>query len=148
MSNPLRTLLVGQHFHPPAKIVLACLTAGTAVRLEPDPQNPYDSEAIKVILAFDQIDRAGIAELRDREEELIGFGSSYETLTDGGPAAEMQLGHVAASTGKPLAKAKERLPNLGLVGTKELASRVPCPGRLMWVGEDICVEVGGESGKE
>ncbi len=41
--------LVGAHFRPPAKQILAHLPGGTPLILWPEPTNPYDHKAIKVL---------------------------------------------------------------------------------------------------
>lgn len=40
--------LVGMHFRPPAKAILAVLPVGCPLWLEPEPENPYDANALKV----------------------------------------------------------------------------------------------------
>jgi hypothetical protein len=142
MSNELTTMLVGQHFNPPATVILKCLRNGTKVQLVPEPTNPYDEGAIEVRLVPGQIDRG---RLESFAEDLAGHGSSFEEI-DVLDTAEwrsegewLRLGHVAANGGKPFAKAKTR--HVGLVGTKELAGVVPCEGRLEWVGEDVMIKV-------
>lgn len=99
MSKTLVSLLVGMHFKPPAKQVLAHLPAGAALRLEGEPENPYDPEALKVLVAFEAVPEAQLAGL---EESLEGTGFTTQDLADLG---EIWLGYVAASGGKPLAKA-------------------------------------------
>ena len=49
-SNSLTLPLVGAHFRPPAKQVLAALPAGAELILEPEPDNPYDSKAVRVLV--------------------------------------------------------------------------------------------------
>ena len=135
MSNELMTMLVGQHFSPPATVILKCLRNGTIVRLEPEPTNPYDAGAIEVRLAPGQIDREKLASYA---EDLAGHGSSPDEV-DANDDGGIRLGHVASSTGKPFAKAKGR--HSGLVGTVELAGVVPCEGWLEWVGEDVLIRI-------
>lgn len=43
------------HFHPPAKAILACLPAGCQLKLEREPSNQFDSNAIKVLVATSAI---------------------------------------------------------------------------------------------
>ena len=45
------TPIVGTHFHPPAKLLLTKLPVGTPLILSPTPDNPYDSNAIEILLA-------------------------------------------------------------------------------------------------
>ena len=42
--------IVGAHFRPPAKAILASLPAGAALSLVPEPENPFDSNAIAVFV--------------------------------------------------------------------------------------------------
>lgn len=42
--------LVGMHFRPPAKDIVNCLPAGVELLLEHQPDNPYDGDAIRVLL--------------------------------------------------------------------------------------------------
>lgn len=40
--------IVGAHFRPPAKALLACLPAGAGLLLVAEPDNPYDAHAVQV----------------------------------------------------------------------------------------------------
>lgn len=94
MSNKsLTSLIVGSHFRPPAKIVLANLKGGTPLRLERDEQNTYDEFAIKVL-----VEGRFIIPSPQVEVELEATGNSLEELRD----LEIFLGFVAATGGKPL----------------------------------------------
>ena len=42
--------ILGSHFRPPAKLIFQYLASGTVLLLEPEPDNPYDANAIKVML--------------------------------------------------------------------------------------------------
>lgn len=50
MSETITTSLVGSHFRPPAKAILACLPAGHPLTLRPEPTNEYDENAVQVLL--------------------------------------------------------------------------------------------------
>lgn len=50
MSETITTSLVGAHFRPPAKALLACLPAGHPLALRPEPTNEYDANAVQVVL--------------------------------------------------------------------------------------------------
>jgi hypothetical protein len=116
-SKPILAIpLVGSHFHPPAKQLLACLPAKAELRLEAEPQNPYDSEAILVFVAVGEIPDN---QLENLEIALQGTGYTLEDLNDQG---EFPLGHLAASGGKPSVKFSAG------VGTKEVWSA--CGGDL------------------
>lgn len=51
MVDTITTNLVGAHFRPPAKALLACLPAGHPLFLRPEPTNEYDENAVQVLLA-------------------------------------------------------------------------------------------------
>lgn len=50
--------IVGSNFRPPAKDLLQVMATGTPLTLLRDPDNPYDPNAIKVLLATPDIDEA------------------------------------------------------------------------------------------
>jgi len=130
----MRAILVGSHFVPPAKVVLSTMKAGTEVELEAEPDNPYDENAIKVLV---DVENLNVFSLQEKEEELSASGSSVEELMT---MDRIPLGHIAASGGKPLQKALKVLP--GLVGTNEVRGRVR--GLVTFVGELIVVELGDQ----
>lgn len=107
-----RTLLVGDHFRPPAKLVLAHLPAGAKLGLEPEDNNPYDDEAVRVMLDPGQIPESQFPAL---EEGLPEMGCTLEQLMSGGP---LHLGYVPKSGGKPLVTAQGSDP--GLIGNHEV----------------------------
>lgn len=111
MTKQLKTLLVGQHFKPPAKALLAALPQGAKVTIIPEPDNPYDSEALLVVVETSEIDESSLDEAM-----LAGMGQS---LSDVMEQESWTLGHVAASGGKPLLKAKAAGAD-DLIGTKEV----------------------------
>lgn len=111
MTKQLKTILVGQHFKPPAKALLAALPQGAKVTIIPEPDNPYDPEALLVVVETSEINEASLDEAM-----LAGMGQSREEVMS---AERWTLGHVAASGGKPLLKAKAAGAD-DLVGTKEI----------------------------
>lgn len=48
MTQVYLSPLVGMHFRPPAKLVLKALPGGVALRLQAEPDNPYDAGAVQV----------------------------------------------------------------------------------------------------
>lgn len=96
--------IVGTHFRPPAKQVLQVLPLGTLVQLEAEPDNPYDSDACKIMF-----NPAALGDLPQDQQERLEFlltGSGWgleDLLAQGEP---LQLGYVAKSGGKPLEKLK------------------------------------------
>lgn len=120
------TLLVGAHFRPPAKQVLAHLPVGTQLTLEPEPDNPYDPLAIKVFVDPALIPESQFSAL---DKELLETGNTIEQIMSGGP---IWLGYVPAAEGKPLAKARangeldlignDKVREIGALGESEYAA--------------------------
>lgn len=114
--------LVGDHFHPPASLVLKHLPTGSRLQLEPDPGNPYDEFAVKVLVDPGEIPESQFGALGNFEFGLPSMGLTLEQLQSSGP---IWLGHLAASGGKPLAKALAAEP--GLVGNREVLDLMKDP---------------------
>lgn len=133
MSNPSRSLLcplVGAFHRPPAKTVLEVLPHGTALLLVPEPENPYDAGAIRVMVdlrALCDDDDAFQAQLC---QELDGVGADFSDVVDDGP---LQLGYCAATGGKPLAKLAAVWSQTGLspVGNSAIAEAIGPDGISM-----------------
>lgn len=99
MGKILSSLLVGMHFRPPAKQVVAALPGGTVLTLQPEPENPYDPHALQVLCSpRDCVPEGQYGAL---SEALDGTGQTLEELLE---VPEFHLGYVAATGGKPLAK--------------------------------------------
>jgi hypothetical protein len=96
---PILAMLVGSHFRPPAKQVLAVLPAGAELSLRPEPENPYDPDAIAVY--GDVRSTVPIHQYEALEESLEGTGTALEDLL--GEAPPLHLGYIARS-GAPTAK--------------------------------------------
>lgn len=47
--------IVGMHFRPPAKALMAALPSGAALRLVREPENPHDANAIQVFVEGSQV---------------------------------------------------------------------------------------------
>lgn len=105
----LTSLLVGSHFHPPAKALLEHLPQGAPLILRREPDNPYDPNAIEVLLQPQSIPESQHGELGVK---LPGMGFD---LADVLQSPSIILGHVAATGGKPLLQST--IP--GLVGNLE-----------------------------
>lgn len=83
--------LVGMHFRPPAKAILAHLPAGSALRLEREPFNEYDPFAVAVWVRVAQVPEG---QYPNFELALGGHGFSLEeTLAK----SEHQLGYIASA---------------------------------------------------
>lgn len=120
MTKTLTSLLVGSHFNPPAKTLLAHLPARCPLTLEPDPENPYDPEAIKVMLSPEAVPESQYEALA---AALPLQGCTIEQLMSGGL---VQLGHVARSGGKPLLQAEAKLGQR-FAGNAEFADWIKDP---------------------
>lgn len=78
-AETITTQLVGAHFRPPAKALLACLPAGHPLFLRPEPTNEYDSNAVQVVLRTTTIPQDEF--LADElETQLAGAGFDLETI--------------------------------------------------------------------
>lgn len=102
----ITSLLVGSHFRPPAKALLSALPSGLGLLLVPEPENPYDEDAIAVYL-----DPQTLAELPEANQELLaealaGTGFDLPSVLEGDESSAYgscwKLGFVAKSGGKPL----------------------------------------------
>lgn len=69
--------IVGAHFRPPAKAILASLPAGAALSLVPEPSNPFDSNAIAVFVEPKEIPPS---EHETLAETARGMGFTIEDI--------------------------------------------------------------------
>lgn len=111
--------MVGMHFTPPAKMVLALLASGTSFSLQPEPDNPYDGEAIKVFLNVAELFATSLLDQEELDAALQGSGFDYEEVL-ANPA--LPMGHVGATGRGPCMK-------LALPGTTEVHALV---GEGVW----------------
>lgn len=82
MTDSITTQIVGAHFRPPAKALLACLPAGHPLYLRPEPTNEYDENAVQVLLRSDSLQPL-VSEpfIRDElERQLSGQGFDLESV--------------------------------------------------------------------
>lgn len=121
-NKVLRAPLVGMHFRPPAKVILASLPAGAGLQLELEPENPYDPKALRVLVSPDEIPAGQHESLA---EALPASGHELHEVLAGEP---VWLGYVADSDGKICQTA--RLP-----GNREL-------GEAMLSGPDWTCRLG------
>jgi len=113
MTKTLVSLIVGSHFVPPAKILLENLPTKAPLELVAEPENPYDANAIVVLVNPSAIPASRHETLR---EILPTMGHDWDEILAEGRA--LSLGHIASSEGKPLLQA--RALNPALVGTLEI----------------------------
>lgn len=133
-NKELKTLLVGAHFRPPAKQLLAAVPPGLPLYFEPEWDNPYDSSAIKVKIRIDDVPK----EFDDSiSEALLGTGWEWHALRGFAPddegfiADSIFLGYVAKSGGKPLLK-----DGRGLPGNQAFKDALGVPEQV-WSGRPI-----------
>jgi hypothetical protein len=80
ISNPRQPAtapLVGMHFRPPAKAILQSLPAFYPLELRPEPDNPYDPNAVAVWFDARHLSPEAKEEL---ESTLPGQGQDLESL--------------------------------------------------------------------
>lgn len=94
-TNQITTLLVGAHFRPPAKQLIAVLPTGAALILSPEPDNPYDSKAIKVSVC--PAETVPMSQFETLAESLEGTGVDLNDLM---AAPLVHLGYLPDSEGK------------------------------------------------
>lgn len=90
----LTGLLVGQSFRPPARLLLEALPNGSELILEPEPWNPHDEHAIKVLVEPNQLDKEKHDWLK---EELPSAGHNLAEVMLNGP---VHLGYLAKEENK------------------------------------------------
>lgn len=78
--------IVGDFYRPPAKAILAHLGARTPLILRPEPENPYDPNAIAVF-----IEGANIPEDYDLDVALGGYGTN---IAETRARPEIHLGYI------------------------------------------------------
>ena len=95
--------LVGAFHRPPAKAILQVLPGGAALRLECEPTNQYDPNAIKVLVAVSEIPP-------DQHETLkllaAGYGWDIDDIL---AQEEWQLGYIAAKRAMDLCWRVEKI---------------------------------------
>lgn len=130
-NKPVTTitgLLVGMHFRPPAKLILETLKSGTPLQLVAEPDNEYDSNAIRVYVNLGEVPESQHARL---EQELPGFGWDIETFWQRAETGEaLMLGYIAASKNKALREDPSLVSNEAFLGAQELIPWSECSIRL------------------
>lgn len=122
---PLQSLLVGAHFRPPAKQLLAALPAACQLMLIPEPDNPYDASAVRVVLPLSILPLAEDPLHSGLNHALEGTGLTVDDLLAAGE--DIHLGYLPAEHNKQLAQAQANgLPVLGNYAIAEaLGNREP-----------------------
>ena len=102
MTKTMSFPIVGAHFRPPAKAILECLPAGSALSLRPEPDNPFDSNAVQVIVQGAVLQGLP-AIIQNRLDDLAGmYGSDLASIL---AATEWHLGYVPRALAISLAPA-------------------------------------------
>ncbi len=88
-----RSLIVGAHFRPPAKGLLAILPAGSKLVARREASNAYDANAIMVLWPTSGLNtESGIALAKEDVQNAVqGFGSSAEEVF---AQSEWHLGYI------------------------------------------------------
>jgi hypothetical protein len=86
--------LVGMHFRPPAKAVLEHLPAGAHFELIPEPENPYDEFAIKVLVSPEEVPESEHEALAD---DMVSYGCDITEFFEGG---QFHLGYIGSKPTK------------------------------------------------
>ena len=89
MTESYRWPIVGMRFRPPALAILQVLPIDCPLWLVPEPSNPYDSNALQVVVSSDSIPSARHADLAASAE---GFGFDLADILAEG---EWHLGYIA-----------------------------------------------------
>lgn len=71
--------IVGAHFRPPAKQLLAAIAGGTDLALIPEPENPYDPNAVRVVLCGESI----TVDDETLMDQLAGTGYDIDDIRSG-----------------------------------------------------------------
>ena len=69
--------IVGAHFRPPAKAIVQVLPSGCPLQVIPEPDNPYDANALKVCVMTSDIPEDQHQAL---DELAAGYGSSWADI--------------------------------------------------------------------
>jgi hypothetical protein len=100
--------LMGAYYRPPAQSIISNLKGGSTLILEAEPTNEYDKNAIKVLVASDEIPKE-----RDEALDLMaqGYGFSIQEIRS---RDRWHLGYLARDS------AEKIKPLLGSVEKAEL----------------------------
>lgn len=87
--------IVGAFYRPPAKTILGLLGPGHELVLDPEPDNSYDENAVKVGVRLGSINVSQL-QMDEIEEELMKYGSTWAELfkDEYGEPVENPLFHI------------------------------------------------------
>ncbi len=86
--------IVGAHFRPPAKAILAACPLGTPLELRPEPTNQYDPNAVAVWIQTSSIPHTSRDDLDLRAK---GYGYSADEIF---AQSEFHLGYIPKEEAK------------------------------------------------
>jgi len=118
--------LVGAHFRPPAKALLAALPADHPLILSPEPTNPYDPNAIAVFLSSKTVNQDILSELSDT---LPPMGCDVETFLS------QPLWHVGYMAKEHAANHHQPIAHLMACELEACGEATPFPARLGFTGD-------------
>lgn len=78
-NNIYLSPIVGAFFRPPAKTIVSLMQLGHELILDPEPDNEYDPNAIRVCVRLKSIN-IDEADYERVEDELMRFGASWKDL--------------------------------------------------------------------
>ncbi len=96
------SLIVGARFRPPAAGLLSVLGAGAPLMVRREPQNPYDPNALQVLVETSTLAKLPISQLQAACE---GFGFGAEEICGRDAPPEWHLGYVPRGEALELAAA-------------------------------------------
>jgi len=113
MTNEYLTRIVGSQFRLSSNLVLPVLEVGQPLILEPEPENPYDADAVKVLvnmggtkyshLADGPVIHLGYIPRSGTRTDTLGFGNKQVlNIIQGGPNWNAYL--TFSPTGEPLVR--------------------------------------------
>jgi len=99
--------IVGAHFRPPAKALLEVLPSGAPLWLRPEPDNPYDANAIQVGVDRSEIEALSQAMKAELETLALGYGFDLEGILS---EPEWHLGYIPRTVAASLTLAPGKHP--------------------------------------
>jgi HIRAN domain len=103
--------IVGARFRPPASGLLSVLGAGSVLTVRREPENPYDPNALQVLVSIVTLQEAVPEEQLRASVEGFGFG-----LSELFAQSEWHLGYV------PRTEAVSIAPNFDQAGVREVSA--------------------------
>ena len=130
--------IVGAHFRPPAKALLACLPAGAPIWLLPEPTNPYDAHAVKLLVnaaayppgVWDELVTQAAGYGFDADQLCAGEVGANGDATTHGTMPEIGWWHIGYIPAQKPGKDGEPLAKADIVWNMDQLPAGGCSGRL------------------